>query len=446
MTTTLPATAPTPTLAKQVRRRRSKRWLRAVIPFVILVGIWALTLVAHAFEEPDLDEPGTLSPTGTGADGSSRLAELLADRGVRIERVTSGLTALQAAATGDATIFVPAADYLDPTFVPYLGEVAGAHRVVVVRPGLRTMIFSGTPMFPIRQRWATATVAPRCAVPYAVAAGPAAVFHDAYVVDTFGFPEGEAPITSVDCYSGGLVGIRDGDTETIYVGATDPFRNGRIDESGNAELATALLSEHRRLVWVDIHAREPVTRAPVDLPGLPQYRRGEQDRTQTGFPTIDAFPTALWASLAVLVAAALLLAVARARRLGPPVAEPLPVLVPAAESVTGRGRLYDRIGAREATLDALRSAAIGRIARILNPFGGAAAERDALRPGAASDGLVAQIAERSGAPAQTVRAILYGPPPENDEALTRAVADVDALVSAVLRDNPSSNTQPGGTP
>ena len=43
-----------------------------------------------------------------------------------------------------------------------------------------------------------------------------------------------------------------------------------------------------------------------------------------------------------LIVAAVLAAAARARRLGAPVAEPLPVLVPATETVTGRGRLYQR--------------------------------------------------------------------------------------------------------
>jgi Domain of unknown function (DUF4350) len=445
------ASAPRP---KPKRRPRSRRWLRAALPFAILLGIWILTGAAHAWEEPNLDEAGTLSPTGTGADGSSRLAELLSADGVRIERVTSGLTALQAAASADSTIFVPAPDYLDRAFISDLTHVASAHRIVVVQPGLRTMVFSGIPIFPTGERWATATVAPRCLTPYAADAGPAAVFQSHYIVDTAGLPESGYP-TSVDCYSGGLVGVRDGDIETIYVGATDPFRNGRIDENGNTALARALLGEYRRLVWVDVHARERASRPPIPRPDLPEYRRGEQDRTQTGFPTIDAFPAALWAGLAVACAGAFLLAVARARRLGPPVAEPLPVLVPAAESVTGRGRLYDRIGARAATLDALRSAAISRIARVLNPFGRTAPEHDILRPGAAAggvdgagsaDGLVVQVAARTGMPEQVVRMVLYGPPPADDEGLARAVADLDALVAAVLRDNPSARTTQGGTP
>ena len=419
-------------------------------PFAVLLAIWAFSGVAHAIEEPDLDDPGTLSPLGIGRHGSSRLAELLHGRGVRVERVTTGLQALQAAATGDATVFVPAPDYIDPTFASYVAHVPGAHRVVVVQPGLRTLIFSGIPIINLDERWATATVAPRCSTGYAVEAGPAAVLHDRYVVD------GQAPI--VDCYAGAVVGVRNGDTQTIYVGATDPFRNDRISEDGNAALAVGLLGTYSRVIWVDVHAREPVTLSPVDVPNpeLPQYRRGDRQRGATGNPTIDAFPSALWAALLLALTAAVLLAFARARRLGPPVAEPLPVLVPAAEAITGRGRLYGRIQAREATLDALRGAAISRIARVLNPFGGGAPERDLVGrgmagPPPAAETFIAQIAARTAAPEHAVRAVLYGPAPQDDQGLDRAVADLDALVQAVMRDTPSpaepsAEQSQGGTP
>ena len=152
--------------------------------------------------------------------------------------------------------------------------------------------------------------------------------------------------------------------------------------------------------WVDDHEPDPI-RAPLRL-RWPGYDRPEQDRGR-GDSTFDAFPAALWATLALAFAAAVLFAVARARRLGPPVAEPLPVLVPSAEAVTGRGRLYHRIGARQATLDALRTAAIVRLTRVLNPYGGAAAERELTGRGdttPATEEFIARVAaahRRAGA-------------------------------------------------
>ncbi len=446
------AVAPNAVAAVPVRRRRSRRWLRAVVPFAILLALWMVSLVAHAAEEPDLNEAGTLSPTGTGAHGSSRLAELLADRGLRVERVTSSLEALQAAATGDATILVPAPDYISPTFARFAAIVPGAHRIVIVQPGLRTLFGSGLPILYAGERWATATVAPRCSTPFAMDAGPAAALHDRYLYDPL-FDDDPALIA--DCYAGGVVGVREKETETVFVGATDPFRNDRIGEDGNAALALGLLGAYERVIWLDVHAREPIARSPAGLPNpaLPEYRRDDRARGATGDPTIDAFPPALWAALLLGLGAAVLLAFARGRRLGPPVSEPLPVLVPSAESVTGRGRLYNRIRARQATLDALRASAIGRIARVLNPFGGPAPERDLIGgpngPPLAAEAFLQQISARTGVPDHFVRTILYGPAPDDDDSLARAVADVDRLVQAVRGETtvePPSAPSQGGTP
>jgi hypothetical protein len=284
-------------------------------------------------------------------------------------------------------------------------------------------------MYGFSARWATRAVAPDCAQSGQFGGGTAAVLHNTYAIA----PTQEFE-TTVDCYQGGLVGTRFDGTEILYVGASDPFRNGRIDEVDNAAFAVGLLGRSSRVIWLDVHSREPRPRVALHLPTikLPQYRRGEQDRSDTGFPTIDAFPPVLWASLILAAGVAVLLGLARARRLGPPVAEPLPVLVPAAEAVTGRGRLYRRIGAREPTLDTLRAAAIGRISRVLYPFGAAPPERDLLRPGPAADRLVADIAARTGASEVDVRSVLYGLISGDDEALAAAVAQLDAVVAAVL--------------
>jgi hypothetical protein len=401
------------------------------------VAVWLIAGAAHLIEEPDLGDPGTLSPTGTGDHGSSRLATLLAERGVVIDRVTSSQAAIRAATGYEATVFLPAPDFVHPAFALVIAQLPGVHRVVLVRPGSRTLLLSPLPIGGVGSRWATATVEPSCGIPFAERAGAAAALRDRYeLVDTAG----------VHCYAGGLVRVRDGNADTFLIGATDPFRNDRIRESGNADLATGLLGEHGRVIWLDLHQREPTT---VNLPGqpeiaLPEYRRAERDRTATGNPLIDVFPSGLWAGLLLAAVAAVLLALARARRLGPPVAEPLPVLVPAAEAVTGRGRLYARVRAREATLEALRLAAIRRLRPVVDPFGGAARERELAAPGPTADAFVTRLADRSGWPESDVRAALYGHPPEDDDGLARAVAHLDALVETALRDNAAQRR--GGTP
>jgi hypothetical protein len=111
--------------------------------------------------------------------------------------------------------------------------------------------------------------------------------------------------------------------------------------------------------------------------------------------------------------------------------EPLPVLVPATENVTGRGRLYARSHAREATLEALRAATIRRIATVLGPPGTAAT---GPVPGEAD--LVEQVATRTGRPAAIVRETLYGLAPHDDDGLAHAVAALDSLEHAVMREQP----------
>jgi hypothetical protein len=109
--------------------------------------------------------------------------------------------------------------------------------------------------------------------------------------------------------------------------------------------------------------------------------------------------------------------------------------------VLGRGRLYRRIRARGASLATLRTAAISRIARALDPLN-RAPERTVATPGAARDAFVAAVAARARVPQASVSAILFGPGPDDDEELVRAVHDLDRLVTAVI---PPTPQQPGGS-
>jgi hypothetical protein len=408
------------------RPRRSWRWLRLVVPLAVAILLWALIGIAHAYQEPNLRDAGTLSPTGTGRHGSSQLARRLTAQGVSVVRVTSAEQALSAA-RGDATIFVPAPGLLDNRFMSRLDLAPGRHRIVLVRPEVAGTQETGQPIWTAHSRWATGRAAPDCAAPYAT--GAATVRRDSYGVS----PEQVQPAPTV-CYGGSVVWIGDGEDELILVGATEPFRNDRLAEDANAALATGLLAEHGRLVWVDVHRREAQA-APLNLPGLPEYRRGERNRDRDESSLFGSFPAQLWAVLVLLLLAAALLAVAQARRLGPPVPEPLPVLVPAAEAVTGRGRLYHRTRARQASLDTLRAAAVARLARALDPFA-RAPERRLDAEGPARDEFLAKVAAWTGVPPQTVQTVLFGPAPADDGELVRAAADVDRLVATALTDRP----------
>jgi hypothetical protein len=407
-------------VAPTVRPARRRRWHRLAIPLGVVGLFWVVTFAAHIHQRPDFTDGGTLSPTGTGRHGSSQLAQRLEAEGISVVRVTSTDEALEAAVGQDATIFVPAPDLLDGRLLGGLVAQAGLHRLVLVRPGLLGRLFSGVP-YEVSERWATTTVAPGCDKPYAIA-GPAGVGRDTYVGD------------GADCYGGSVAEYRVIDVRVTVVGATDPFRNDRFAETGNAALATALLSAHKQVIWLDVHRSElRVSLPPIQIP---DYGRGDRDRTNTGDPLFDAFPELLWVGAALVLAAALLFAVARARRLGPPVPEPLPVLVPAAEAVLGRGRLYRRIRARQASLATLRTAAISRLARVLDPMT-PWPERGLTSSGPSRDAFVRVVAARAGIDDAAVSAILFGEAPDDDAGLVQAAAQLDQLVAAV-----ASGTQP----
>ncbi|MFC4108715.1 DUF4350 domain-containing protein [Micromonospora zhanjiangensis] len=418
------------------RVRGSRRWHRIALPFLVLVLLYLVTGVAHGAQEPDLADPGTLSPTGTGPDGSSRLAELLAGNGVTVHRVTSSAEALRlldsADLRPDPTVFVPAPDLVTPGFFEDVADDRTGFRLVLAYPGSRAALYAGFLTGP--QRWAARTAEPGCGTDFAVAAGPAAVLRARY----------QAPEqTRTDCYGGGLVGWGDGDSEILAVGATDPFRNGRIGEAGNASLATGLLGRDRDVIWVDVHRRESSEALPPPKFKLPGYRQPNRDSGGTD-PQWHAFPPVLWAAVVLLSTVAVLVALVRGRRLGPPVAEPLPVVVPATETVTGRGRLYQRIRSREASLATLRAAALRRMTPVFDPYhlagpGGAGGDEELIR----------HIAARTGIPDAEVRTTLHGPEPASDDEFQSAVDRLDALVAAVLRVGPGPTgttgpVNPGG--
>jgi hypothetical protein len=295
---------------------------------------------------------------------------------------------------------------------------------VLVAPSNFQLLVTGFPVTPGQRRWAADDRQPGCTVPEAVAAGRATALHGRFAVDD----PGQA------CYDGGLVRTRVAAPEVFLVGATDPFRNGRIDEHGNAALAVGLLAARDRVIWV---GALPLPEGGIDLPEFQSPERQERLRDRScGWACLFVdYPEPVQVALALAALLALLLALARARRLGPPVSEPLPVAVPAAEVVAGRGRLYQRTEGRGVALGALRTAALSRIILGLGL-------PPAPPPEPAT--VIRAAAARTGLPPERVRHILYGPAPDTDEDLMNAVAALDALVAAVTQDRPRSSQGDSG--
>ena len=120
-----------------------------------------------------------------------------------------------------------------------------------------------------------------------------------------------------------------GRTITV-LGTGVPLTNSSLAERGNAALALNLLAARRTIVWL--------------TPGTASLATaGNGKTTLAGLIPLPAYLIAIQLAVAVVAAAAW-----RARRLGPLVTEPLPVVVRASETVEGHGRLYQSRRSRAA--------------------------------------------------------------------------------------------------
>nr|QEO73986.1 hypothetical protein [uncultured bacterium] len=200
---------------------------------------------------------------------------------------------------------------------------------------------------------------------------------------------------ATSCYDATLVQSEVDGVTLIGTGA--PLTNDRLDEVGNAALVMRLLGQHEKLVWFV---------PALDDPALRQDQR----------PLTDLVPDGVKFGLLQVCVAIVLLALWRARRLGPVVTEPLPVVVRAAETVEGRARLYRRAGAADHAAGILREATVARLTHRLG-----------LPRDAGPQEVVAAVAGHTGRHEKETHALLYGPPPASEPELVRLADALDAL-------------------
>jgi hypothetical protein len=186
------------------------------------------------------------------------------------------------------------------------------------------------------------------------------------------------------------------------LGAADLLTNADLARQGNAALAINLLPTHR-IVWLIPSPASTVIASP----------RGARS-------FFSLVPLAAYL-VAAQLGFALLLAVGwRSRRLGPLVAERLPVVVHAAETVVGHGQLYRSRHAKDRAARALRIVLEARICQAVG-----------LPAGSSPDSVVTAVAQRSTAGAERIRDLLYGPAPRTDTALAALARDLDDLAREV---------------
>lgn len=369
-------------------RERLHPWrplLRAAV--VLLVATLLATLVSPTRSKDALaiDNPG---PAGAQA-----LVVLLRDQGVEVRRATSVNDALDTAAgdpSGTTIALVNAGRLSEYERAALAGT--GADVVVLGTSyqdltGLGGITGSGVSA-------ASGTVlTPQCSDADARAAE--SLDGSSGSVRTAGGAVGCFPVSD-GAFAYATEPLEGGGTLRVLADAS-AATNARLAEAGDAALTVRALGHRPRVVWLD--ASLTAAAAPWETASLPP-----------------------WVPLVGIQAVLLIgvLAVVRGRRFGRLVPEDMPVVVRAAETTRGRGRLYRLARDRDRAAQALRAGAAARLGRRLG-----------LPPVAVRGQLVEAVARATGMPPATVENALYGPPPDTDDALTGLAALLDRIENEV---------------
>ncbi|WP_169950507.1 DUF4350 domain-containing protein [Microbispora sp. H11081] len=365
-------------------RARQAAWVALPVVLVLLAAALPMLLSGGPSGGRALD-PGDTTLRGTAA-----LARLLEARGIEVVRVETPGAAVAAAGPG-TLLLVTEASFLNRDGAHRIAEAPGDRLLAGFVPHLDVLApgVHGQPRARTRSR------APECALREAVLAGNAFT----------GGMSLTGPRGATGCYpaGGGHTLVRytaDGHTVTV-LGDASFLTNLRLAEDGNAALALNLAGARTKLVWL----------AAPDDPAEAGGGSDEQARSLG-----DLIPAGVkWAAVQLAIAVAVA-ALWRGRRLGPVVAERLPVAVRAAETVEGRGRLYRSRRARDRAALALRTAAADRLAPRLG-----------LPRTATPEEVAVAAAARTGRDPGPVLTLLCGPPPGDDTALVALAAHLDTL-------------------
>jgi hypothetical protein len=386
-------------------------WRRWRVPLA-LAAVIVLGGIVIALLQPGAAITGYLDPSGTDAVGAHAIADLLSDRGYSVTRETTPAAAESAARApgrGGVTLVVTS-----PTLLT-AGQLDGLARVqadlVLIGPG-RAALAALAPRVGLVGPAPVLILAPGCGLNAARLAGTADMGGAQLNLQQPGTPgtpgrHRAAPARPALCYPTGghpsLVRYITAGRVITVLGTGNALTNGSLAHLGNAALALNLLGSNSRIVWL----------VPSAGPGAGLPSSGQQS-------VLSLVPLPAYLVAIQLGIAAVLTALWRARRLGPLVPEPLPVVVRASETVEGHAGLYRSRRARGRAADALRAA---MLARTLPALG--------LAPDAGPGELVAAFSARSGSGQARIEAMLFGPAPGDDAALVALADDLDALESEV---------------
>ncbi|QGH68850.1 DUF4350 domain-containing protein [Pseudactinotalea sp. HY158] len=357
------------------------RWWAVAIVAVVLLGVG---IAAQLMSRQPSTIPG--HPDNSRGNGAMAVTRILAAHGVDVRvSVRTDATLEQAS----ETIAIVDPGRLTPEQFERITGL-GTDLVLLDAGGLAEDPSAATSGLVRAGHAAAGTVAADCSDPDAVAAGSIAA----------GGPVFTGPDGAMECFpvanAGGALMVRwQQDGRSITVIPREVALNRSLAEAGNAALALRVLGTGSELTWMVASTDDP-----------------------TGESAAPADPlTLLWTAAGIL---ALALAWWQIPRFGRLAVEPLPVTVPASETVSGRGALYRRHRDVPHAARALRAGATGRMA-----------DRIGLAPGAGRAEVAGRIGALTGRPPAAIAAVLYGPPPTDAAGLSTLAHALDILESEV---------------
>jgi hypothetical protein len=370
------------------QRWRTARWVLLALAVIIAVAVLSAWLTAPR-------PGGPMDPESTSKEGARALVTILREHGVDVI-AADDIAAVEAAARPDTLLLVAQTMYLsDDEVLRRLAALPGDR--LVVSPISRTREQLAPEVRLGGSTIAFADSKPDCDLREANRAGRVQLgLGDDYEA------AGTVPVTR--CYGGALVRYTANGREITVVSSADFMTNSGLLKEGNAALAMNLAGSHPRLIWYAPQHSEGGAESG-DSPGLFSLLPGQVK----------------WVFLQ-LVLAVVAVALWKGRRIGPLVAEQLPVVVRASETVEGRGRLYRSQRARDRAADALRTAALQRMTPRLG-----------LGHDTEPPAVVAAVAERCGFSPQAVAHNLFGPVPASDPDLVNLAHELDNIERQVAQ-------------
>ena len=363
---------------------------------LVIAAVVALTLLA--FLSGGADGAGKVAdPDSSRRSGSRALAQVLRQQGVDVQVVRS-ITALESARMDASTsVLVGSFDYLGEAAAQRTAQHASrAGRFVLLEPSDLALEDLGIPLASTAR--ASVQLSAQCtsevAEPDDRIDAAATFYRSTSSIDGDGpaMPGGATGCFAEEDGSSAVVVLPAASSrpETVVLGSIESVTNAKVSEASHAAMGLRAFGATSRLVW---YLPDVTDLAVPDASG--QY-----------VPTDRAVPEWFTPGVVLLALAFVVLAVARGRRLGRIVAEPLPVVVRAVETTEARGRLYRRASDRGRAAGTLRGGTRSRLAARLG-----------LPHHAGADAIVGAVARATDREATAVRALLYGADPVNDSDL-----------------------------